>query len=206
MPRTSATRRARAAAQTDYTTFLKADALKGARIGVARDFFGADEEVDWVMESALDAMRTGGRHDGGRALSEVAARRQRPSSTRPCAGPSSLPRSPTYLATLGAELPEDAGRDDRARDGSSPRPSRRRRAQPAALGALQSRGGQRHAGGRAVLAVRDHVLPAVRVVVDGLLAEHRLDAIVYPTASRRPGLLAGVRPTRARRRPPTSPT
>jgi Asp-tRNA(Asn)/Glu-tRNA(Gln) amidotransferase A subunit family amidase len=41
------------------------------------------------------------------------------------------------------------------------------------------------------LAVRDHVLPAVRVVVEGVLAEHKLDAIVYPTSSRRPALLAG---------------
>jgi len=47
-------------AETDYVKFLQPDALKGARIGVARDFFGADPEVDWVMESALDAMRRAG--------------------------------------------------------------------------------------------------------------------------------------------------
>jgi amidase len=39
--------------------------------------------------------------------------------------------------------------------------------------------------------VREHVLPAVRVVVDGLIESQSLDAIVYPTAPRRPGLLAG---------------
>ena len=63
-------------AETDYAKFLKADALKGARIGVARDFFGADEDVDWVMDSALDAMRNGGRDHRGCAISEVAARCQ----------------------------------------------------------------------------------------------------------------------------------
>ena len=41
------------------------------------------------------------------------------------------------------------------------------------------------------LAVRDHVLPGVRVVVDGLLQRERLDAIVYPTSPRRPALIAG---------------
>lgn len=44
----------------DYTAGLKRDALKGARIGVARDFFGADEDVDWVMEAALETMRREG--------------------------------------------------------------------------------------------------------------------------------------------------
>jgi amidase len=39
--------------------------------------------------------------------------------------------------------------------------------------------------------VHDHVLPAVRTIVDGLLQANTLDAIVYPTSSRRAGLIAG---------------
>ncbi len=46
--------------ETDYTKDLNADALKGARIGVARDFMGADADVDWVMEAAIAAMRKAG--------------------------------------------------------------------------------------------------------------------------------------------------
>jgi amidase len=38
--------------------------------------------------------------------------------------------------------------------------------------------------------VRDHGLPLVRAVVDGLFAAQKLDAIIYPTSSRRPGLIA----------------
>ena len=41
--------------------------------------------------------------------------------------------------------------------------------------------------------VRDHALPLVRAAVKGLLASQKLDAIVYPTASRRPGLIADRR-------------
>jgi amidase len=41
------------------------------------------------------------------------------------------------------------------------------------------------------VAVHDHVLPAIRAIVDGLLQANTLDAIVYPTSSRRPGLIAG---------------
>ena len=32
----------------------------GARIGVARQFFGQDPDTDWVMEAALDTMRRAG--------------------------------------------------------------------------------------------------------------------------------------------------
>jgi amidase len=38
--------------------------------------------------------------------------------------------------------------------------------------------------------VRDYGLPLVRAIVDGLFDSQKLDAIVYPTASRRPGLIA----------------
>ena len=38
--------------------------------------------------------------------------------------------------------------------------------------------------------VRDHALPLMRAVVEGIFAALKLDAIVYPTGSRRPALLA----------------
>ena len=34
--------------------------MKGARIGIARDFLGADPDVDWVVDASLDAMRKAG--------------------------------------------------------------------------------------------------------------------------------------------------
>jgi amidase len=40
----------------DYTQFLDPDALEGARIGVARDFIGANSEVDAIMEGAIATM------------------------------------------------------------------------------------------------------------------------------------------------------
>ena len=47
-------------ARTDYETFLKPDGLKGAVIGVARDYWGKRSEVDKVTNAALDAMKAGG--------------------------------------------------------------------------------------------------------------------------------------------------
>ena len=56
----AATKKSEGVLQTDYTKELRADALKGARIGAARDFLGADPDVDWVVDAALAAMRKAG--------------------------------------------------------------------------------------------------------------------------------------------------
>jgi amidase len=45
---------------TDYTKFLEADGLRGARIGVLRKAFGFNPAVDKLMEAALDAMKKQG--------------------------------------------------------------------------------------------------------------------------------------------------
>ncbi len=44
----------------DYRTFLQADGLKGARIGVARDYWGRRSDLDKVTDAALDAMKGAG--------------------------------------------------------------------------------------------------------------------------------------------------
>ena len=44
----------------DYTLFLKSDGLRGAKIGVARDFWGRRSDVDKVMDDALEAMKKAG--------------------------------------------------------------------------------------------------------------------------------------------------
>jgi amidase len=55
-----ATAESREHSYTDYTQFLKEDGLRGARIGVVRRTFGFNEEVDKVMEAALETMRKQG--------------------------------------------------------------------------------------------------------------------------------------------------
>ncbi len=186
----AATTRSQGRASADYTAFLKADALKGARIGVARDFFGADEEVDWVMESALDAMRR-----SGATTVDVRYPRWILDGKGEFYNAVRWPEFPVqiaqYLATTGPKYPKTldeliarARQFTSTRDGgvvpNNPRWSLFVREQSS--GSLDD---------PRYLAVRDHVLPAVRMVVEGMLAEQKLDAIVYPTSSRRPALLAG---------------
>ena len=44
-------------AKTDYVQYLDEGALRGARLGIARNFFGFDESVDAVMEESIAALR-----------------------------------------------------------------------------------------------------------------------------------------------------
>lgn len=48
----------RRGAYLDFTACLRPEALRGARIGVARDFFGGDPEIDRLAETACQDMRT----------------------------------------------------------------------------------------------------------------------------------------------------
>src|SRR5437867_9147912 len=59
-PRDPATSGNRSQIPQDYTQFLSADGLRGARIGVARDFEGSSPHTDSVFEDALTAMRNAG--------------------------------------------------------------------------------------------------------------------------------------------------
>lgn len=47
-------------AQADYSQYCDRNGLKGARIGVARKYFGFNDAVDALMEQALDVMRKQG--------------------------------------------------------------------------------------------------------------------------------------------------
>lgn len=59
-PRDEATRASRGKTAADYTRFLNPHGLKGARIGVARKFFGFNDRVDAVMDECLKAMKQAG--------------------------------------------------------------------------------------------------------------------------------------------------
>lgn len=185
----AATAKSKGRFDTDYTKFLQADALKGARLGIARDFVGADAEVDWVVEASLDIMRR-----RGATIVDVKFPRwlldAKGEFYNAIRYPEFAAQVAEYLATLGPQYPknieqmiERASQVTSLRDdGAGPHPGRwglmRREA---ASGTLNDAG---------YLAVRDHAMPLVRDIIEGLLVSQKLDAIVYPTSSRRPALIA----------------
>jgi len=185
----SATQKSKGKFDTDYTKFLKAGALKGARIGVARDFMGADPEVDWVIEAALDAMKR-----AGATLVDV----RYPKWLLDAKGefynavryPEFAAQIADYLATLKPGYPKNidemiakANQFTALRsDGAGPNPSRWNLfKREAASGKLDD---------YRYITVRDFGLPMVRATVEGIIATNKLDAIVYPTSPRRPAQIA----------------
>jgi amidase len=59
-PRDPATAATASKAQEDYTKFLDPDGLRGARIGIARKYFGFNDAVDELVNAAIDHMKTAG--------------------------------------------------------------------------------------------------------------------------------------------------
>ncbi len=93
----------------DYTKYLKADALKGAKLGVVRDFFGGDPEIDKLAAAAIAKMQSLGAQtveitltpdfvnaylgEGGRNIRKLSDYRFRADWEK-------------YLATLGPDVPK----------------------------------------------------------------------------------------------------
>ena len=59
-PRDTVTTTSRGKVLADYTKFLDAGGLRGARIGVARKFFGFSDHVDKLMNEAIEVMKRAG--------------------------------------------------------------------------------------------------------------------------------------------------
>jgi amidase len=159
--------------------------LKGARIGIARDFLGQDTDVDWVMESSLEAMRKHGATIVDVRLPKwlLDAKGEYYNAIR---YPEFVVQIADYLKTLGpkypktiTELVEQARRVNAPRpDGASPNPGRwSLMVRESASGTLND---------YQYTSVRDHGLPLVRAILAGVFKSANLDAIAYPTASRRP--------------------
>lgn len=188
-PADAATKKSEGRFDTDYTKYLKADALKGARIGIARDFMGQDAEVDWVIESALTAMRA-----AGATVVDVRFPKWLLDAKGEFYTAVRYPEFPvqiaTYLATLKpgypktlAEMIEKSDKLSSTRaDGAGPNPPRWTLfKREAASGSMQD---------YRYVSVHDFGLPMVRTILEGVITDNKLDAMVYPTSSRRPEMIA----------------
>ncbi len=174
----------------DYTTFLDARALEGARLGVLRDVAGADEEVDWIVESALDAMRAAGAtvvdvrlpdwlwDFRGDAYTAIRWREFRD-------------QIPAYLATLGPEYPKTLEEMvERARGVRAPRADGLR-PNPDRWALLEQEDASGTVNDTEYVVMREHGTPLLRSYLAGLMGTRELDALVFPTSPTRPELVAG---------------
>ena len=188
-PADDATKKQAGKVEKDYTKFLNAGALKGARIGVARDFMGVDPDVDWVINAAIDQIKKAGATPvdvrypkwflEGRAEYYTAVR-----------WPEFPVQFKEYLSTLGPKYPKSleemiakAEQFTEARpDGARPNTARwilfKNELASGSMNDYRYK------------SVKEHIIPAMIQVVDGLMAANKLDAIVYPTSGGKTPLIA----------------
>ena len=184
-----ATKKSQGKIQPDYTKFLKADSLKGARIGIARDFTGIDPDVDWAVESAVVALKK-----AGATVVEVLFPKWFLDAKGEFLGAMIQPefnaQLTTYLSALGPKYPHSMVELlDRAyaynglgADEVGPNPSRWAGFKRALnSGTLED---------YRYTSIRDQALPMSRAIVDGMLAADKLDTMIYPTSPARTPLIA----------------
>lgn len=175
-PRDEATAPSEGNAHSDYTQFLDADGLRGARIGVARSFTGYDPRIIELFEDAVAAMRSAGAVIVDPADLDAAAWND----------PLSLVLLEyefkadlnAYLAELGPDAPvrslaEVIAFNEANADREMPHFGQERMTDAQARGPLTE---------QAYLDAKRTIQRANREDgIDRLMDEHRLDAIVAPT-------------------------
>ena len=189
-PADDATNKSRERLNLDYTRFLDTLALQGSRIGIATQFLGRDSEVDWIISAALDAMQ-----GAGATVVEVRlpqwlldAKADWYTTIRWTEFGDQIR---DYLATLGPEYPKTLTEmikrslrmNSPTAEGGTPNPTRW------SLFQQEERSGS--LPDYEYLAMRNHGMPMVRSLIEGLMASEDLDAIVYPTSPNRPSLVNG---------------
>ncbi len=175
---------------TDYTKYLKRGALKGARIGIARDFLGKDANVDAVIASSIATLQSLG--------AVIVDPVKYPDYLLDAKGPvynllvaSEFKAQLTdYLKTLKPGFPKTfdeivAKANDPATGYKSPEKAYAL-TYTASL-ALDLTDPQ-------YLTLRDQQIPAIRAGMDALFAKYKIDAILYPTSVRPAPLIVPSEP------------
>lgn len=164
--------------QTDYTPFLARGSLRGARIGIARDFFGQDEGTDAVMEQAIATLKRLGAVVVDPIEYPVYLLESKQAIYTQLVSSEFKAQITEYLTTTGPGYPKSF--DAIVRLSNDPATGYR---SPEKAYALKYTAAQAlDLDDPRYLAVRHEQLAATKAGIDALFARHRLDAIVYPTS------------------------
>lgn len=167
---------------TDYTKFLKTGSLKGARIGVARDFTNHDPEVERIVNESIKVLERLGAvivEDVRYPETLLKARQEIYNTIVRAEFKADLT---TYLKTTKPGFPKSF--DDVVRLSNDPATNYRSPGKAVGLKWGQPDSVSLPVDDPIYLATRDSLLPAVRDLFEALFAKHRLDAIIYPTSVR----------------------
>jgi len=202
-PRDDATKKSAGKVAADYTKFLDPNALKGARIGIARDFLGQDAEVDSVIEGAVSLLKAQGATiiDVKYPPALLAMRTDLYNTIR---RPEFKAQIDDYLATLKPGFPKTHAdilalsekMMSVSPEGYFPNHGR--------LTLYRAEAKYPPLTDPAYLAAKNFGLPYVREAMQAVFDTNKLDAIVYPTSPRRPQKI-GEEPSPAAATGPNAP-
>jgi amidase len=166
--------------ETDYTKFLKRGALKGARIGVARDFFKQSVETDYVMEAAIATLKSLGATVVDPVSYPDYLLTGRTAITQAISGREFKVQVSDYLATLKPGYPHSLAEliAKAEAPGSGYNNPWRLNAMKEALATDGGLDDPQY------LVARNEGLALLRATVLATFAKHQLDALVYPTSPR----------------------
>jgi amidase len=176
----AATARSAGKFETDYTKHLVKGALRGARIGVARDFLGKDAGTDAVMEQSIAKLRELGAEIVDPVTYPFYLLQSRQGIYNQLVASEFKAQITEYLQTLKPGFPRSF--DEVVAKANDPATGYRSPEKAFALKYTQSIA--LDLDDPVYLAVKNEALAASKAGVDALFAKHRLDAIVYPTSPR----------------------
>ena len=171
----------------DYTQFLKKDSLKGVRLGVIRDLNGTDPEVDRVFNASLEELKQLGATLVDPVNLPAAAIQARYTVMEPMRAEvqdnyrdylgtlrPGFPKSVTEIAAKGILLTSPTGT-------FVPHPS--------VFTRFKALGERVPTTSLSYTSAKLHGMAAVQGAVLGLIDDQHLDALVYPTRSKRPEMI-----------------
>jgi amidase len=166
--------------QTDYTKYLKTGALKGARIGVARDFMGKDAGTDKVMEDAIATLK----RLGAVIVDPVGYPEYLRVSKQPIynllVASEFKAQLTDYLHTLKPGFPRSF--DEIVAKANDP--ATHYRSPEKAYGLKYTASLALDLNDPSYLAIKNEMLAATRAGIAALFTKYQLDAIIYPTSPR----------------------
>jgi amidase len=170
----------------DYTAYLKTGSLKGARIGIARDFFGKDAEIDAVLNQAIAKLRELGAiivDDVRIPPAVLAARGPLYNTVRSAEFKAQIA---TYLASTGPKFPKNIQElATRAND-----PATGYRSSGKAVGLKYQAETSLDLDDPVYIAAKHQGLAYVHDAMEGVFANYELHALLYPTSPTPVALIA----------------
>lgn len=165
--------------QADYTKYLDRNAMKGARLGVVRNFFGGNPEVDALVNASIEDMKKLGAEIVEMSfdadfVSAIMGYRDHINSEF-------QPDLEAYLATLGDGYPRTLAEVVAIYESPEVLDS----PTPVNPGLIKTHKTNMEIAGKdrpEYLRVINEEMPKVRSTLLGLMDEHRVDAMVWPTS------------------------